>query len=67
MKDILLHKLISALAYLSSRDLDNDENLRYLYGQICVIQGLILQYAVENGFKRIDIFAEIQKELGSKK
>ncbi len=67
MKETLLHKLISVLAYLSCRDLDNAENLRYLYTQLCVIQGLILQYAVEKGFQRINIFEEIQKELGVKK
>ena len=58
MKETLLDRLIGVLAYLSSRDLDNDESLRYIYTQLCVIQGLILQYAVKNGFKKVETFIE---------
>lgn len=67
MKEILLDKLIGVLAYLSSRDLDNDDNLRYLYTQICVIQGLILQHAVKIGFKKDDSFEDILRKLGIRK
>ncbi len=68
MKDTLLYKLINVLAYLSSCDLDNDDSLRYLYSQICVIQGLILQYAVKIGFKKDDAaIDDIFKKLGIRK
>lgn len=67
MKDTLLSKLISVLAYLSSCDLENDECLRYLYTQLCVIQGLILQYAVKIGFKKDEAFEDILIKLGIRK
>lgn len=67
MKDTLLSKLISVLAYLSSCDLENDDSLRYLYTQLCVIQGLILQYAVKIGFKKDDSFEDILRKLGISK
>ena len=67
MKDELLFMLTSICSYLSTCDLDNDDVLRNLYGQICDIQCLILNHAIKIGFKKVDIFAEIQKELGIRK
>lgn len=67
MKDELLSMLTSICSYLSTCDLDNDDNLRYLYSNFCEIQSLILQHAVEIGFKSVNVFDEILKELGNKK
>lgn len=67
MKDTLLCKLNDVVSYLSSCDLNNDDNLRYLYSKICDIQSDILHYAVVIGFKKVNVFEEIQKELGNKK
>ncbi len=67
MKDTLLFKLNDVVSFLSSCDLNNDDDLRYLYSKICDIQADILQYAIVTGFKKVNVFEEIQKELGIKK
>lgn len=67
MKETLLCKLNDVVSYLSSCDLDNDDSLRYIYSHLCEISSLILQHAVEIGFKRVNVLDEILKELKNKK